>query len=136
MIIVNSHWLHQIFATLGEGNEERAQDIANLNMINPSSIRKLVENHIRPYFEFMPRKSAQRVKESWRYALSALPNSALQALHLEDELELPFELPHDVRKFFQDIWEEMFPGEPWQIEDLSVYQDYNTKLSDPFNFQE
>ncbi len=58
VIIVNSYWLHHIFATLGEGNEERARDIVNLNMINPSSIRKLVENHVT--FESSTRTSGSR----------------------------------------------------------------------------
>ena len=101
-------------------------DINRADMAVLANQKKLVFNHIKPYWESFLKPVNYKVKEAWRYSLHYPQDGYLK--YALDSMLVPFRTKGlDIKQFYVDIWDLMFDGEPWQLseEEINKYEVVN-----------
>ena len=105
-------------------------ELCSLNFANRNSVRRWVNEYLRPLFqEYSPARQL-RIKESFRYGLNFWSDETLRDC-ADDWLDGTN--PVDIRQRCQEIWNDLFDGEYSGIDDPAAYETVETGTTDPFN---
>ena len=110
-------------------SEELYPELIVLNLANRSSVRRWAHEYLRPHFLGFPIARQIRIKESFRYGLNFWPDDTLQ--HCAEEwLDPTGQTP--IRQRCEEIWNDLFDGEYFGIDNPAAYQIVTTPPGDPF----
>ena len=104
--------------------------MCSLNFANRNSVRRRVNEYLRPLFqEYSPARQL-RIKESFRYGLNFWSDETLRRC-ADDWLDGTNAT--SVRQRCREIWNDLFDGEYSGITDAAAYETIETESNDPFN---
>lgn len=113
-----------------EGCDSEYTELCSLNFANRNSVRRRVNEYLRPLFqEYSPARQL-RIKESFRYGLNFWSDETLRRC-ADDWLDGTNAT--SVRQRCQEIWNDLFDGEYSGITDAAAYETIETESNDPFN---
>jgi hypothetical protein len=124
MPVANSYYLDYLVGPLNVVSDEEVSDVKSGD--DAESISEIIRCFVRPEFELLTAQSQEDCKNSLRYFLST-KNAPFRKI-LSDQQESPIGLPTDPSQFFIWIWDVLFPGEDYQIENpeqWDVCKDYS-----------
>lgn len=125
-IFVNQSWLMGIWVELGEGKAEMERELGAKNAGDPAVFALVIDKYIRPFFEWQKGIAPHaywRLKETFRYALNFWSDKVLwHAIHSSLVM---CHIPDPVREFYTRVWEALFPGESWAIQNKEAYEEGN-----------
>jgi len=117
----NYHYLSHLIGPLNTVTDEEASCVTSNE--DEDAIRQIIRLLIRPDFESLADESQKACKNSLRYFLTT--GSAPFCKILDEQQEWPIEPPKDPKLFFIWIWEELFPGEDYRIDNLESWKECN-----------
>ncbi len=79
--------------------------------------REIIRRHVKPWYKQYTEASAQIYKDTLRYYLTTNEIDFDDIWGQQQDADIP--TTTDPRDFFVWIWEELFPGENYEISDLS-----------------
>lgn len=113
-----------------EGCDSEYTKLCSLNFANRNSVRRWVNEYLRPLFqEYSPARQL-RIKESFRDGLNFWSDETLRRC-ADDWLEGTNAT--SVRQRCREIWNDLFDGEYSGITDAAAYETIETESNDPFN---
>lgn len=120
-LLVNPEWLdvplHPL-AGLGDSDESAQLPYICLDPNNEQQMRDVIREQFVPFVRRIDAESVAKMKRAFKYYLSS---TGVAWGSVFDAVYMPFEHPGNPRDFFVWVWEECFPGESWQFDDLDRY---------------
>jgi hypothetical protein len=108
------HLLLGPLAGLADDDEEACK-YAILDANDECQVKPIIERLISPHFLVLEPKRREAVKTALKYYLSK-PDAQFDRVF--DSLLPPFSAPDNARNFFVWIWEVLFDGEDYQLDNL------------------
>lgn len=120
-IEVNIHWLKMIWsAVTGDGEwDESPWKRPVLNLARYDSLYRVTTEALIPDYFARRKKHREQIKEAFRYALNYYTDEDFDEVC--SHLLLPFIMPREMKALHITIWEIMFLGEDWLIENKADY---------------
>jgi hypothetical protein len=118
--IVSIWHLIQLLAWAGEDtNAGDEHFLENLDGNDELRMRLMIRKTVLKMFKAYTSESKNMLKESFRYFLTTDDMDFRKAF---ETFNPPYDPPNDnPKKFFEWIWQELFPGEDWRLDDTSNY---------------
>ena len=87
------------------------------------ALRAVFVEHLLPVYAGLRPHGQVKVRESLRYFLNARPPALV---HMTDDLQdMPLAGVDDPYLMLEALWEVLYPGEHWRLDDLSGYVEQN-----------
>lgn len=117
---VNPYYIHALLAPLtGLADDENSvRDFSIIDSDNEHQMKQIIRLYLKPYFLRFDGQSKEISKLSLRYYLTKA-DSDLGRIY--DSCLLPFESPSEPRLFFKWLWEELFNGENFWLENIDEF---------------
>jgi len=122
MQTVNKYMIGDLLNPLGGSADidEKIFEYQNVDSNNEIEIKKIISGNIKPHYE----KQSEAYKLSAKLSLSYfLTTNRIDYGYVYDSCLIAFDHPTDARVFFLWIWEVLFPGEDYHIENVKNYSE-------------
>lgn len=117
---VNPYYIHALLSPLiGLADDENSvRDFSILDSDNEHQMKQVIRLHLKPYFLRFDDQSKEMSKVSLQYYLTKADSDFKR---IYDSCLLPFESPSESRFFFEWLWEELFDGENFWLENIDEF---------------
>ena len=118
MKTVNPYFLHRLLDPLSglADDDESVEKYATLDPNDEESVRQVIRHLLVPHFRSLSADCVVRIRLAYQYYLTK-ESSNFERVY--ESILPPFDPPNDPRMFFVWVWEECFPGEAFELEDVS-----------------
>jgi hypothetical protein len=118
MPVANSYFLSYLVGPLNTVSDDEANTVQSGD--DAVSIRKLISQYVCPGFDLLADQSQEDCKNALRYFLTT-KTAPFESI-LDDQQEWPIESPSEPSLFFIWIWDELFPGQDYRLENLEQWE--------------
>ena len=125
----DAYWLDVPLSTLGGDCDDMSRQYGHIEGNDEVAVRDAIRAVAIPYVRRFDADSLKKTKNAYRFFLSNREDTIWDAVY--SSMYMPFDPPTPSRLFFVWLWEEMFPGESWKVDDLSGW----TTKSEPRNLR-
>lgn len=121
MKIVNRFWVATLLDPVaGLADDDAAvRRYQRFDADDPGVVRAFAREKLKPFFDRWDEASREKGKLALQYVLSFAPDDLG---HLLDSVLPPFASPVDASAFFGWIWDEIFEGEAWILENRAEFR--------------
>jgi hypothetical protein len=122
MQTVNENMVRSLLAPLGGSADidEKIYQYQNVDSNNETEIKRIISENIKPDYEGQSGAYRASAKRSLSYFLTT---NRINYGYIYDSCLIAFDHPTDARVFFVWIWEVLFPGEDYHIDDVKNYSE-------------
>jgi len=124
MDTVNKYMLSDLLNPLGgtADSDEKIIQFKDFNSNDEEAVKKIIIDEIKPHYDHMNDGYKTSVKRSLSYFLTT---NRVDFGHVYDDCLIVFDHPADARDFFLWVWQVIFPGENYHLENAESFVEIN-----------